>query len=69
MFLGSPDFYKAIVGVANKKSLRTPGLCSFPTTKKHYAKSKKFILQQFLTKEKITQSIQAKKGKQVIYCL
>jgi hypothetical protein len=26
MSLGSPDFYKAIVGVGNKKSLRTPGL-------------------------------------------
>ncbi len=26
MSLGSPDFYKAIVGVANKKSLRTPAL-------------------------------------------
>jgi hypothetical protein len=26
MSLGLPDFYKAIVEVANKKSLRTPGL-------------------------------------------
>jgi hypothetical protein len=26
MSLGSPDFYRAIVGVANKKSLRTPAL-------------------------------------------
>ena len=29
MSLGSPDFYKAIVGVANKKSLRTPELSHY----------------------------------------
>jgi hypothetical protein len=29
MSLGSPDFYKAIVGVANKKSWRTPALAPY----------------------------------------